>query len=172
MANNAAYDIKFVSKSRETLERLVRIMRYEDPEYFIYRVFSVEDEPIVDEGNGYFSLTVYGDVAWSIHSWFDHIEVLNEKAENGAHYVSLDILAKRLDFGVEAFCEECGCEFQEWHRCDHNGNTQEKCVEWREIWQDEDGNELDEPIHEGGLPDYGEFSEPAVIYDQDALVKA
>lgn len=165
MANNAAYDITFVSKSKETLERLVKIMKYQDPEYFIYRVFSVEDDDIVDEGNGLFSIYISGDVAWSNHDWFDNLEDFNRKAENGAHYVTLDILAKRLDFGVQAFCEECGCEFQECHQCDHHGNIQRnECVEWKEIWEDEDGNELDEPEHEGGLEDYGDFNDADIIY--------
>lgn len=164
MANNAAYDITFVSKSKETLERLVKIMKYQDPEYFIYRVFSVEADDIVDEGNGLFSIYISGDVAWSNHDWFDNLEDFTRKAENGAHYVTLDILAKRLDFGVEAFCEECGCEFQEWHKCDHNGNAQDEVVDWKEIWKDADGNELDEPEHEGGLDNYGVFADADIIY--------
>ncbi len=165
MANNAAYDIKFVSKSRETLERRVRIMKYQDPEYFIYRVFSVEDEPIKDDGNGLFSIGIYGEVAWSILQWFEGDEDLTNTSETGAHYVTLPILAKRLGFGVQAFCEDCGNEFQECRQCDHNGIiTRDECAECREIWEDENGNELDEPEQEGGLDDYGDFNDPGIIY--------
>lgn len=161
MANCALYSIRFCSKSKEVLERVLRIMRYEDPEYFIYRVGEAElvDGIVQNRDSGVWSMDVEGDVAWSVSSWFaNHENAENKDAATGAHYVSLDILAKRLGFWCEAFCEESGNCFQQYFSCDENGNVHEDTAEWTERWTDDEGNDLDEPETSGGLSYYGCWS--------------
>ena len=85
MANNCYYALKAVANNEEALKRLVRIMKYEDEEFFIYRCFQAIEGEIKKEDNGLFSIEIEGDVAWSCAKWFDHEEDKNELAENNAH---------------------------------------------------------------------------------------
>lgn len=64
MPNWCSYTMKAVSKSKDALDRLIKIMTYEDKEYYIYRCASVGVSDEVQEGD-YFVAMVYGDVAWS-----------------------------------------------------------------------------------------------------------
>lgn len=160
MANNAAYDLQAVAKDRQALERLISIMKYQDPEYFIYRVFSVEHEPIEEHEDGYFSVLIFGDVAWGTSSWFDGNENEEWKAHaNDAHYITLDLLAPRLGIAVECYCEEEGCEFQSHHLCSHNGLVRERYADWHR-GDDDDGEDDD-----GGLEDYGTWHKPSEIWE-------
>lgn len=179
MANNCWYNMVAVAPKKETLERLIRIMNYEDNEYFIYRCFSVSqnNEIIFDKKNNLYSVNLQGDVAWSCDMWFDGKEnkdeliiIGREKDDHSkliygtAHYITLDLLCQKLDFGLEVFAEESGCEFQEHHTVNHNGEHYDESADWREEWCDEDGNELDEPISIGGLENYLNFDTCEMIY--------
>ena len=166
MANDCEYEMTAVSRSREALERLVRIMKYQDPEYFIYRVFDAElREDIEATEDGFFIARIDGDVAWSCATWFTSKERLDSIHEaTGAHYITLDLLCRKLGIGVEVYGQEGGCGFQEYHRCTHAGEVSGDCADWSEEWCDDEGNELDDPIEKGGLAGYGEESSPEEIY--------
>ena len=176
MANNCFYKMVAVAPKRETLERLINIMNYKDDEYFIYRCFSADAEDIVVE-DGLYSVDIQGDVAWSTTSWFDQTEDADRLVVVGyegddftkpiygtAHFITLDLLCERLDFGVEIYAEESGCCFQSYDACTHTGEYRHDIAEWIEHITDESGNWLDEPYTEGGLSYYGEFNTPSVIY--------
>lgn len=173
MANNCFYQMKVVADKKENIERLLTILNYKDNEYFIYRVFSADNFDVIVEENGLFYAVIEGDVAWSCAKWFETEEdektlicLGYEKDENGmelfdkpiygtAHYITLDLLCKKLNIGIELYSEECGCEFQEHYVVNHNGEiVVNKCVEWRTIYEDENGNELNEPYEEGGFGDW------------------
>ncbi len=166
MANDCEYQMTAVSRSREALDRLVRIMNYEDSEYFIYRVFDAElREDIEETGDGFHVARIDGDVAWSCESWFEREERFDSIHEaTGAHYITLDLLCRRLGIGVEVYGQEPGMGFQEYHKCTHAGEVFSDCADWSEEWCDEEGNELSYPIEKGGLEDYGEESSPEEIY--------
>ena len=83
MANNCFYTMMAVSKNRNALERLLKIMRYKDIEYYLYRVFNADDDKI-RESNGYYYVSINGDVAWSCANWFDTKEDLDSLAGTGA----------------------------------------------------------------------------------------
>ena len=170
MANNCLYTMKAVSKDENALKRLVKIMEYEDNEYYIYRCFSASIVETYEEGE-FLVYMISGDVAWSASNWFDACEYddENHKTENGAHYISLDLLCQRLGIAVEIYTEESGCCFQEWIMCDHNGCVQNDTVEWTQQWEDEDGNDLDEQIQEAGSgDDYCNFNYASEIWGDDA----
>ena len=170
MANNCFYTMKAVSKDENALKRLVEIMNYKDTEYYIYRCFSAGIDETGKEGD-YFVYMISGDVAWAADHWFGAYENDDEDhtIENGAHYISLDLLCQRLGIAVEIYTEEPGCCFQEWIMCDHNGCVQNDTVEWTQQWEDEDGNDLDEPIEEGGFgDDYCNFNYASEIWGDDA----
>ena len=69
MANDASFDMKVVAKDKETIDRLLSIMKYEDKEFYIYRVRDVDVlYPAEKEGDNY-SAVFQGDVAWSASAW-------------------------------------------------------------------------------------------------------
>ena len=167
MANNCFYTMNAVAKDKAVLERLLDIMNYRDNEYCIYRCFSADMVGETEE-DGFYRMEISGYVAWSCTHWFDHEEELGNKGSTGAHYVTLDILCRKLGIGIELFSEECGCQFQEHYMVDHNGNVLwNERVEWTQEWEDEDGNELDEPIETGGFDYYCQFDDSACIYGEE-----
>lgn len=178
MANICNYNMIVVSPKKENLERLIKIMKYKDEEYFIYRCFYVssENEISFDKENDVYYMKLNGDVAWSVEKWFECDEDKEEKViigrnENNetiygnAHYITLDILCKKLDLGIEVYAEESGCCFQEHFRINHYGEcTFNESAEWILHWVDDNGNDLEEPYEEGGLDNYNEFSTLKEIY--------
>lgn len=185
MANDCAYTLKAVSKDEKSLRRLADIMQYKDNEYFIYRVFSADCYADVYKEGDFFAMNICGDVAWSMSSWFVTEENFNihpvkdyERDANGkkdlfkriygtAHYITLDLLCKKLDIGIEAYSAECGYGFQQHCLINHKGEEiYNETVDWSEEWEDEDGNVLDEPIITGGFDDYEEFITAAEIYGE------
>ena len=172
MANCCLYEMCAVSKDENALKKLLDIMQYKDNDYYIYRCWSAEGE-IYKDGD-YYIVNLTGDVAWSCSNWFGSVEDKNDliiKNENGnevrgtAHYITLDLLAKKLGIGIEVYAEESGCCFQEHYLVNHLGEfIFNETEEWQEIWCDDDGNELDEPKEIGGFDYYGEFSSFDEIY--------
>lgn len=175
MANNCYYILLAVSKNKESLERLHKIMNYKDEEYFIYRCFEATESSISEE-DGFYTIEISGDCAWSCFKWFESVEKPDELLTrtvdpqglhscDPAHYISLDLLCKKLEIGIELYSEESGCCFQEHYHVNHKGEILcDDCVEWHEIWEDDDGEPLDEPYSEGGFPDWGYFSNYSEIY--------
>lgn len=179
MANCCWYSMVAVAPKKETLERLIKIMKYEDEEYFIYRCDASSDEIVFDKKSNLYYVGIQGDVAWSCERWFETVEdkdklivIGHEKDDHSkliygtAHYITLDLLCQKLDFGLEVFAEESGCCFQEHHTVDHNGEHYDESVEWYEEWFDEDDNELDEPISVGGFDYYLQFGTYEEIYGE------
>lgn len=166
MPNWCEYDMCAVSKSRESIERLIKIMNHEDNEYYIYRVNQATAGDIEQEDDLY-TVRIVGFVAWSCGSWFDCIERTNETdGISPAHYITLDLLCQRLGIAVEVFGEESGMEFQEHYLCNPNGDVLwNECTEWYQTWFDDDDNDLTEPIESGGFEYYGEFDSPSGIYN-------
>lgn len=167
MANNCCYEMLAVSKNKESLDRLVRIMNYKDPEYYLYRVFFVKEYERNTEPPKYLDefhyIKLVGDVAWSARPWVHDNRDLTIKSKSGAHYSNLREICKALDIGVEVFTEEPGVGFQEHYRVDHNGElTWNECAVWTQGVDEND--EIDESLSEGGLEDYLEWSNYDEIY--------
>lgn len=67
-------------------------------------------------------------------------------------------ICKALNVGVEVYAEETDIGFQTHDAVNNKGIlTCSKEVDYTEEYCDEDGDELDEPIIEGGWDDYGKF---------------
>lgn len=132
MANDAYYDVEFVAKDKAVLERIQKIMNYEDGEYFIYRVFRAEFDEIETFGDtGLYTMRAYGDVAWGINAWFEDNENPRDiYKETGAHYTTLTALSEKLGFGAEAWCEEPGCAFQQHYACTHGNLSRAEACDW------------------------------------------
>lgn len=138
MANDACWDMRVVSKSKEAIERLYRILRYEDEEYFMYGVFeawhSESDTEWIDEEDGYYVADLWGEVAWGMDAWFDPDEQRHGLYEGpleghpNARYATMMELCPLLDIGVEAFCAEPMLDIQQHAIVDHAGTI----VLWQE----------------------------------------
>lgn len=168
MSNDCFYQMKAVAKTKAVLEKLIDILNYNDKDYYVYRVKSAEAfDEIAKEGD-FYAVNIDGDVAWSCGYWFNDdrkVENIHElKNLPEATYTTLRQLCKKLGIGIEVYGKESGNCFQEYYHCDHNGKVVEDSEDWFEEWQDEDGNELDDPIESGGLKDYGLYHGAAEIY--------
>lgn len=167
MANNCEYDLRAVSKSKETLEQFIAVMKYEHPDYYLYRVFEADPDSIVSYQD-LFGVYISGDVGWSCYEWVHSSEDLNKKSGNGAHYISMRELCKRLDVGVEIFSREPGCAFQEHYVIDHTGTVLvDETEQWIVHWTDETGNLLDTPVETGGFSYYGDFLTCSEIFNEE-----
>lgn len=118
MANCCSYDMRVVGESKEAVERIGKILGYQDPEFFLYRVFDMshdEKGPAKDEHfKQYWTLDYFGDVAWGPDPWIDGTPDPNNKSETGAHYSNLPEICKALKVGVEVWAQEFGNACQ-WH---------------------------------------------------------
>ncbi len=164
MANNCKFYLKAVAKDKDALERLYKIMKYEDPEFFIHRVFSASPlklEDLADEtggsiedvaesfywmdadncpeanvedsilaldcardGDDLYCLYIVGEVAWSLEEWFDGHDAPDQILKGGtAHFTSLNVIAKALGVGVEAWGHEEFYTFQEHYLMNAQGET-------------------------------------------------
>lgn len=136
MANNCWYQMSAVGP-KESLERLIKIMKYEDPKLYIYRVFSVEmnsDIEPVDDGR--YIVQLAGDVAWSISDWLDDIPSIDYRDKR--LYVNLRFLSDLLHIDFEIEAEESGCAFQQ-HCAIVNGEVKmyQDCS-WFDLYFDKD----------------------------------
>ena len=145
MANDCWYQMSAVG-SKEDLERLISIMKYEDPKLYIYRVFSVEIcSDIKPTGDGRYIAYLSGDVAWSISSWLNDIPYVTG---DGRLYVSLRFLSDLLHIDFEIQSEESGCAFQQ--HCaivDGKITLYEDCY-WFELYYDDDYDDPNEIIED------------------------
>lgn len=118
MANNAFYSMKVVGAHRN-VDEFIRAMQWngEYAEQGVGRVFNAD----VYEREDTYAI-IGGDCAWSIIS-----AMRNEANKN-----NIEKLSERLNLAIEAYCEECGFEFQE-HFLVKNGNVIiDECIDWEE----------------------------------------
>lgn len=161
MANNCAYDMLVVGKSKEDLDRMQGIMEYKDDTYSLYRVFDVDcaDGPLVEDGM--WKSMLVGDVAWSPEPWIRDEPDMSMVNSKGAHMSNLQEICKSLGIGVEVWAYEYGMGFQGHFIVDHTGRV--AVSEFKtdlEIDQTKDfGDEF-----KNGFEDFGEFSSVSEIY--------
>ena len=106
MANCCFYNMLAVSPKEESLERLIEIMKYKDPEWYIYRVRECTEEPIYKSDDLYW-VRISGDVAWSTSSWLEK-EVSDKDrnaSEDGTKYTTLVELSSLLDISFYILSE-------------------------------------------------------------------
>ena len=180
MANECYFLLKAVSRKKEVLERLVKLMNYEDPEgLFVYRVRDIStDKPPSEEAGGFWSVEFSGDVAWSDHYWFHDYytetdemmrrvgfpeEALHRDPDDEKMRKNFRIfpqLCKDWGFGVESWTEELGCQFQGHTVCTAEG----KLVRDEELPYSKDEHGHPEKGYEGFGDGWGDWLPPETIY--------
>lgn len=166
MANDCSYDMQVVAKTKEALERLLSIMKYEDKEFYIYRVRDVyvnmEPNTLESKGGKLWTMKLAGDVAWSASAWVNGVPDPNDKSDTGAGYTNLVELCKTLDIGVEIWTSEPGMCFQEHILINNRGMSSYDTTDWTVEYDEE----TDEPIEDGGFDNYGSWVNPEEIYEE------
>lgn len=106
--------MRVVGKSKEAVLRMGKILGYEDPEFFLYRVMDMtqHDKKPIKDGD-YWRIDYLGDVAWAADPWVDDAPDPNSKSKSGAHYSNLPEICKALGVGVEVWAQEIGMGIQE-----------------------------------------------------------
>lgn len=153
--NCASYLIRFVCRDMEMADRIGRILRYKDGEYFIYHVRSVSVDSKWFNVDGGVSMVCSGLVNWGGYMWFGNNEMPGYIMEGtGAHYTTLDILADRLGFDFEVYSKNRVSGFHEYFQyMQGRGITVHELASWCENWRDEQGN----IVEAGGLKNYGRW---------------
>lgn len=160
MANNAYYEMKVVGR-QDNVEAFVRAMLWEGEyeQQGVGRVFSCEVYEQGESNNGYYVL-LSGDCAWSILS-----AMRKEYNPN-----NIEKLSEKLELSIEAYCEECGFEFQE-HFLVVNGDVEiDECIDWDELCVDELNQLADEFWQQDYVIESGITKENAKEYAVDGYV--
>ena len=98
---------------------------------------------------------VSGYCAWSVASCMmggpcSYYNDLKIRYGNNSKATTLRFESARLNLIIELYSEEPGCCFSEHIMFVNGEGIINDCVDYYERWYDEDDNELDEPIIEGG----------------------
>ena len=116
MANCCFDYLECVSKNKEELIRLSKILERKDPEYAT-GLFDGYSEDIIEE-DGYYTMQVNGWTKWSIAPL-----VGCDETYDGIRYVDLPFLLEKVlpNTAVEVLAEECGCNYAGWMICYNGG---------------------------------------------------
>ena len=143
MANDCRYEMTVVGQ-KESVERLISIMRYQDPEWYLYRVFDVDEEPYITSNGEKYAANFSGYVAWSAARWVSPVrdEDTHQVAENGAHYTNLLNLSGILGLSIAVTTEESGMGFCEFYHIRDGELIDEEVGDYESLWfDDRDGME-------------------------------
>lgn len=185
MANECSGVCRVAAKDRGTLDRLVKIMNYDDGEFFVSRCRGFEATDEAREEEGLFVQQFYVNGAWNCARFFETDEdeknllcVGYEKDENGrkdfdrpifgtAHLTNLVKLAEKLGFGIEMWTCEPGCGFSEHLTVDHEGNYNREVEDYTATYPNGEDGEPDydsDPDEDYGFEDWGDFANADEIY--------
>ena len=143
MPNYCFYSMK-IKGTKKSCEEWLYKMRYYNHNNHFYRIFEAD---IIDEGgyeNDYY-MVISGNCAWSL-----------ESCCRGSGYAESDLFAinsKELRIIMEAYSEEPGCCFQEHYVYKKGECEVDECVEWKEIYWDEDEYSFEEWKEKFNIPD-------------------
>ena len=159
MANNCAYDMLVVGKSKDPVMRMESILAYRDKEFRLYRVFDVDVAEYPFEEDGYWCALFVGDTAWGPDPWVVLQPDLSDVNKNGAHMSNLQEICKALHVGVEVFGEERGIGIQEHFVVNHDGELIVNDCKGDVVW-----DENDEPVN--GIEDFLVWDRAGFIYGE------
>lgn len=170
MPNFCTYMMRIKGKKEDVYEFHDRMRNY-DKHNHLWRIFEADIFNKKRYKNGVVAIDVHGDCAWSIETC-----CRSSGYSNGVDL--LEVNSKELNLKIEIWSEECGCEFQEHYLYKKGKCLIDECVEWREIYYDENDyvsfehfkESYDIPIdvteddlddgcyyHSGGFDNYCEF---------------
>ena len=166
MANDCCGNLRVVTKNKETLDRIVKILKCEDSEFGIYRCKDADDSESYKDGNLWVK-DIFVDGAWNCKQFFNYGNRSDSKlvirSENGkeicAHYTDLCHIAKVLDCGFELYSTEPGMGFCEHLACNRFGKMIDETSDYE---CDYDGHE-----EFGDMDYFGEYMFSDEIYGKE-----
>ena len=166
MSNDCCGNLKVVAKNKETLDRIVKILKCEDSEFGIYRCKDADDSESYKDGNLWVK-DIFVDGAWNCKQFFNYGNRSDSKlvirSENGkeicAHYTDLCHIAKVLDCGFELYSTEPGMGFCEHLACNRFGKMIDETSDYE---CDYDGHE-----EFGDMDYFGEYMFSDEIYGKE-----
>ena len=176
MSNDCCGNLKCVAKNKETLDRIMKILKYEDSEFCIHRCKDAQDSESYKDGDLWVK-DIYVDGAWNCQQFFrcsdnpDDILIDGfEKDKDGnsiyekpiygtAHYTSLCHIAKVLDCGFELYSTEPGMCFCEHLACNRFGKMIDESSNYE---YNDDGSE-----DFGDMDYFGEYMFSDEIYGKE-----
>lgn len=140
MANNCYFEMK---ARGENVKRLYDVLNYEDEEYALGRVYSVD---IVDETED--TIFLCGDCAWSVYTAMLNYE---ERKIKDKMLVTLDKLSEILDLDIEVISDEGGCAFGEHYYFEKGVTKIDDCIDYPPVSEQYPGIEdVDKYLEESG----------------------
>ena len=144
MANICFFDMEVLGK-KENIDRLIEIMKYNDPVFYICRVREVYVEH-EDDFKDVHHVQLMGEAAWSLYDWYDHTMEIDSR--DGTLCTNLIFLSEHLHLSIEVFgeCDEDG--FNQ-HMAFKNGEVlvHEACDK-TEPWYEVGNDTIDDVIEE------------------------
>lgn len=189
MANKCNYNCRIVGKTRESVQQIINAMRQKDFKngYYLCRIFSADQDNDIIEKDWLFYAEIHGDCAWSVSDCMIDDDYFKWRGANIGEpkfcvfrnwreeicynniAMTMPMLCKALNCGVEIWSDECGLEFQEHYIINHEGELVEAdTTRWVQGYNtDENGDFVDynPEKDEGGFEDYGTFSECDEIFN-------
>lgn len=175
MANLCEYDMRAVSKDKDSLDKIIAILKGENPEKRLYKTYSaIVHYPPRADGDLWDTIVV-GDMGWDVDNWLNppdvplqdicrelgrELGVYVGKRPNSQN-VSLQDVCRELEVGVEIWGRESNMGFQMHILVDFLGNVSMNEVRDWNPCAEEDGEDNED---ENGFPDYDEFMSSAEIY--------
>lgn len=168
MANNCDFTIRAVGKTKESVEKLLDVLQYKNPEMCLYRVFSAEKTKEGAEQDGdLWLLDIVGDVAWACSMWL-HATDTGRPYAGTSKLAVLPEICKSLGIGVEIWAEEPGVGFEQHILVNHEGEIVADESEDMSYVCDDNGEWVENPDgswkKEGGFENFLEFSFPSEIF--------
>ena len=168
MPNWAAGEMKIKAKNKKDIIEFIKYLYPRDnkeDKYFARAFMPWDsfadakknvDEYTIKEDNAY-SYVFSFECAWSAAVCFTDAAYSKDSitGETNNRIVGLPEVCKKHKIFAELFCEELGMGFQEHYLIDDNGDfIIDDVVDWEETWEDEAGEELDEPRETGGFGEW------------------
>lgn len=165
MANNCMFNIRAVGKTKESVERFLKVLQYKDPYFALYRVFSADAGEAEQDGELWL-LDIVGDVAWACSMWLHAVDT--GRPYGGSKLAILPEICTTLDIGVEVWAEEPGVGFEQHILVNHNGSVVFDESEDMSYVCDDNEEWVTNPDgswkKEGGFENFLEYSFPNEIY--------
>lgn len=136
MANCCEYEMK-VKGTLEAVQKFIRTVNRKE-EYYFYRIGPEEHDEVTELEDGRYSVTFYGDCAWSVNSSWRH------PASKIDNLTCLDDFVKENNLEIEVWSCEPGCCFAEHlaYILDDNGElclNCDDCFDYEEDYNEDLG---------------------------------
>lgn len=151
MANECLFEMRVKGK-RDSVLRVIECLKTDynycegKPKHqHFFRIFNVYDEEnIVNNGDGTFTVNLWGYCAWSVRScMLEGVSTYYNDCKNSYPddiFMGTNLVEQSKDCEIEVFSEEEGMGFSEHYYCKNGIRMVDECIDIQEGGYDDDGN--------------------------------